>query len=65
MVEKLRKLQGNLAHIFDEMTKSDPLYPLLNSTELQKLDQRIGVVLAIVDVCITIRGGYEHVIIDL
>ena len=61
--ERLVTLRETFPSQFQELTKSDPLYPLLPSYMLQDITRRIKILLTLVDFCIYYKG-FETVVKD-
>lgn len=50
---------GPVSTLLDDLTKNDPLYPLLTPDHLLAIDRRVDIVLQIVDLCIQARSREE------
>ena len=61
--ERLLTLRETLPSQFEELTKNDPLYPLLPFYMLQDITRRIKILLALVDYCLHYKG-FENVVKD-
>ena len=57
----LQTLQDTFPQQFEELTKLDPLYPLLQPYQLQDVTRRIKLLLTLVDYCVLYRG-YDNVV---
>ena len=61
--ERLKELKDTLRSEFEEMTKDDPLYPLLQPSQLELMINRIKMLLALIDYCINLKG-FDNVVDD-
>ena len=50
---------GPVSALLDQLTKNDPLYPLLTNDHLLAIDRRVNTVLQIVDLCAQARSWDE------
>ena len=57
----LQTLQDTFAQQFEELTKEDPLYPLLQPYQIQDVTRRIKLLLNLVDYCVLYRG-FDNVV---
>ena len=57
----LQTLHDTFPQQFEELTKEDPLYPLLQSYHIQDVTRRIKLLLTLVDYCVLYRG-YDNVV---
>ena len=57
----LQTLQDTFPQHFEELTKEDPLYPLLHPYQIQDVTRRIKLLLTLVDYCVLYRG-FDNVV---
>ena len=62
MFSQLRLLKDNFEEAFNNFTRTDVLYPVLNHKELAGMKSRINVILKFVDVC---RQRYDGVLMNI
>ena len=59
--ERLLDLKDNFLAEFDNMTRTDPLYPLLLQEQVDDVVKRINMLLSLVEYCVHLKG-YENVV---
>ena len=61
--ERLLTLRDTFLSEFEEVSKKDPLYPLLPTHQLMDIVRRIKIILALLEFCTNIKG-YNNVVKD-
>ena len=59
--ERLTELKTSLPLLFQDLTRGDPLYPLLQPGQIMKVAKRIRMLLSLADYCIELRD-YQNVV---